>query len=97
MCRWWRAARVPLLGETAFFQPAPFRVTLGLMRPAVLMLGLYRGGNRYELYFEKRFRTRRGRSCETPVAIEEAMRLYAQRLGHYCRQAPYNWFNFYGF
>ncbi len=32
-----------------------------------------------------------------PTAIEETMHLYAQRLEHYCRQAPYNWFNFYDF
>ena len=30
-------------------------------------------------------------------AIEAAMRRYAERLEHYCRSAPYNWFNFYEF
>ena len=29
--------------------------------------------------------------------IEQAVRTYAARLEHYCRQAPYNWFNFYDF
>jgi Predicted acyltransferase len=25
------------------------------------------------------------------------MRRYAARLEHYCREAPFNWFNFYDF
>jgi predicted LPLAT superfamily acyltransferase len=29
--------------------------------------------------------------------VEDAVRLYASRLEHYCRDAPYNWFNFYDF
>jgi predicted LPLAT superfamily acyltransferase len=29
--------------------------------------------------------------------IEQALKRYAQRLEHYCRMAPYNWFNFYDF
>jgi predicted LPLAT superfamily acyltransferase len=92
-----RQIRVQFLGETAFFPPAPFRIALALKRPVVLMLGLYRGGNRYELYFEKLFEPAEvGRGRRT-AAIDDAVRLYAQRLEHYCRQAPYNWFNFYDF
>jgi predicted LPLAT superfamily acyltransferase len=89
--------RVPFLGEAALFPPAPFRIALALKRPVVLMLGLYRGGNRYELYFEKLFEPDGVDRARRAAAIEEAVRLYAQRLEHYCRQAPYNWFNFYDF
>jgi predicted LPLAT superfamily acyltransferase len=89
--------RVQFLGQTAFFPPAPFRIALALKRPVVLMLGLYRGGNRYELYFEKLFEPAEVGRGKRAVAIEDAVRLYAQRLEHYCRQAPYNWFNFYDF
>ena len=88
---------VPFLGEAAFFPPTPFRIALVLKRPVVLMLGLYRGGNRYELYFEKLFEPAGVDRARRPAAIEQAVRLYAQRLEHYCRQAPYNWFNFYDF
>jgi len=28
---------------------------------------------------------------------EHVLRRYAERLEHYCRIAPYNWFNFYDF
>jgi len=89
--------RVQFLGETAFFPPAPFRIALALKRPVVLMLGLYRGGNRYELYFEKLFEPAEVGRGKRADAIEHAVRLYAQRLEHYCRKAPYNWFNFYDF
>jgi len=89
--------RVPFLGGMAGFSTAPFRIALMLKRPVVLMLGLYRGGNRYELYFEELFdpagvdRTRR------QAMIEAAVATYAARLEHHCRRAPYNWFNFYDF
>jgi predicted LPLAT superfamily acyltransferase len=89
--------RVPFLGEAASFPPAPFRIALALKRPVVLMVGLYCGGNRYELYFEKLFEPDGVDRARRAAAIEEAVRLYAQRLEHYCRQAPYNWFNFYDF
>ena len=89
--------QVEFLGEAAFFPPAPFRIALALKRPVVLMLGLYRGGNRYELYFEKLFEPADVGRRKAAVAIENAVRLYARRLEHYCRQAPYNWFNFYDF
>jgi predicted LPLAT superfamily acyltransferase len=29
--------------------------------------------------------------------IDDAIRTYVQRLEHYCRMAPYNWFNFYDY
>jgi predicted LPLAT superfamily acyltransferase len=31
------------------------------------------------------------------AVIRECAARYAQRLEHYCRLAPYNWFNFYDF
>jgi predicted LPLAT superfamily acyltransferase len=89
--------RVPFLGEDAGFPTAPFRLALMLKRPVVLMVGLYRGGNRYEMHFEKLFEPRGLERSERGIAIEQAVRLYAQRLEHYCGQAPYNWFNFYDF
>ena len=89
--------RVPFLGEDAGFPTAPFRLALMLKRPVVLMVGLYRGGNRYEMHFEKLFEPRDVERADRAGAIERAVRLYAQRLEHYCGQAPYNWFNFYDF
>lgn len=90
-------ARVLFLGEAADFPSAPFRIALMLKRPVVLMVGLYRGGNRYELHFEKLFEPDGVERSARAGAIENAVRAYAGRLEHYCRSAPYNWFNFYDF
>jgi len=89
--------RVAFLGEEAGFSTGPFRLALMLKRPVVLMVGLYLGGNRYSLHFEKLFEPRDVQRANRADAIEQAVRLYAQRLEHYCGQAPYNWFNFYDF
>jgi predicted LPLAT superfamily acyltransferase len=89
--------RVPFLGGLAGFSTAPFRIALMLKRPVVLMLGLYRGGNRYELYFEKLFDPADVDRARRRAMVEEAVSTYAARLEHHCREAPYNWFNFYDF
>jgi predicted LPLAT superfamily acyltransferase len=88
---------VSFLGEEAFFSTAPFRMAVMLKRPVVLMLGIFRGGNHYELYFEKVFDPEALERGTRAHAIENAVRLYAERLEHYCKDAPYNWFNFYDF
>ncbi len=88
---------VTFLGEKTLLPTAPFRIALMLKRPVVMMLGLYRGGNRYELYFEKLFDPANVTRAERASAVESAVALYASRLEHYCKDAPYNWFNFYDF
>jgi predicted LPLAT superfamily acyltransferase len=88
---------VSFLGGTAAMPTAPFRIAAMTGRPVILMLGLYRGGNRYDLHFE--------RLIDAPVLArasrDETLRrwaqLFADRLAHHCREAPYNWFNFYDF
>lgn len=35
--------------------------------------------------------------ADRDAAIRAAMQHYADRLTHYCRLAPYNWFNFFDF
>jgi predicted LPLAT superfamily acyltransferase len=86
-----RQIQIPFLGVPARFPVGPFRMAAMLRRPVVLMLGLYRGGRRYEIVFE----TLAAKPADEP--IEDTMRRYVARLEHYCRSAPYNWFNFYDF
>lgn len=85
------------LGQMAPFPQGPWRVAALLRRPVFFMTGLYLGGNRYRLHFEPLadFSTvdRAGRDA----AIHTAIQHYADRLTHYCRVAPYNWFNFFDF
>ena len=65
--------------------------------PVIIFFGLYRGGNRYDIYFELLAQEisldRENRTEE----IRAWMQRYVDRLEHYARLAPYNWFNFYPF
>jgi predicted LPLAT superfamily acyltransferase len=89
--------RVPFLGEPAAFPTAPFRIALMLKRPVVFMAGIYRGANRYDLYFETLFEPDGIPRQQRDAAIEAALRRYVARLERHCRDAPFNWFNFYDF
>jgi predicted LPLAT superfamily acyltransferase len=90
-------APVDFLGAPAPFPLAPYRIAAALQVPVVLGFGLYRGGNRYEVYFE-----RFAESIQIPRTARAAVlrafaQRYADRLAHYTRLDPYNWFNFYDF
>ncbi len=88
---------IPFLGESANFPVGPFRMAAILRRPVVFMVGLYGGGNRYDIHFE----TLADFSTIPPggreAALQAAMARYAQLLEKHCRSAPYNWFNFFDF
>jgi predicted LPLAT superfamily acyltransferase len=85
------------LGEQARFPSGPFRLAAMLKRPVVLMFGLYRGGNRYDIYFERLVDTWQAPRAARDLLLERALHRYVERLEHYCRDAPYNWYNFYNF
>jgi predicted LPLAT superfamily acyltransferase len=88
---------VDFMGAPAAFPTAPFLIGALLKVPVVLCIGLYRGGNRYDLYFEafadELALPRRARKAELRAVVQR----YAARLEHYVRQDPYNWFNWHDF
>lgn len=88
---------VDFLGDTASLPLGPFRMAAILRRPVLFMTGLYRGGNRYDVYFETladfSALPARGRTH----AVQAAVKRYAALMEAYCRAAPYNWFNFFDF
>lgn len=85
------------LGEMAPFPVGPFRLAAMLRRPVFFMTGLYLGGNRYRIHFEALADFTDTPRSERDAAIRAAQQHYAERLSHYCRLAPYNWFNFFDF
>lgn len=87
----------PFLGERAAFPAGPVRIAAMLKRPIALMFGLYRGGNRYEVHFERLAGVEEFSGVARDPMIERLLERYAARLEHYCRAAPYNWFNFYDY
>jgi len=92
-----QTAEVDFLGAPASFPVGPWMLAAALKVPVVLCFGLYRGGNRYDFYFElftNALVTERGRR---DAAVRDIVQCYADRLAHHARSAPYNWFNFYDF
>jgi len=87
----------PFFGEPAAFPTAPFRIAAMFGRPVVLMVALYRGGNRYDLHFERLVESPKLDRATRDATLRRWVELYARRIEHYCRLAPYNWFNFYDF
>ncbi len=88
---------VPFLGGMAAFPTAPFRISAVAGRPVILMVGLYRGKSRYDVYFETLIETPTLPRAGREVITERWIRLYADRLAYFCRLAPFNWFNFFAF
>ena len=85
------------LGAPARMPLGPFRMAAMLGQPVVLMVGLYRGGNRYDIHFERLVDMREVERGHRSRAVDLAIEAYVRRLEHYCRLAPYNWFNFYDY
>jgi predicted LPLAT superfamily acyltransferase len=61
------------------------------------MTGLYLDGNRYAIHFDPLADFSAIAHEQRATAVEAAITRYAALLDHYCRKAPYNWFNFFDF
>jgi predicted LPLAT superfamily acyltransferase len=98
-----KAIALPFLGAPAYFPDGPFRLAAMLRRKVVFMAGLYRGGRDYDLRFVELadFSDLPGAGTASAgardAAIGVAMQRYVATLESLCREAPYNWFNFYDF
>jgi hypothetical protein len=90
---------LPFLGHPARFSDGPLRLALLLRRRVVFMAALYRGGRRYDVRFEPLadFTQPSADAAQRDNRLHEAMQAYVQRLDTLCREAPYNWFNFFDF
>ena len=88
---------LPFLGAPARFSDGPFRLAAMLRRPVIFMTGLYHGANRYELRFAPLADFRQVDGTNRDVLIGAAMARYVETLEALCREAPYNWFNFFDF
>lgn len=84
-------------GQLAAFPAGPMRLAAVLKVPIFLFFGLYRGGNRYEIHFERFAEALSIDRQERDQQTRQWVQRYADRLEHYCRLAPDNWFNFYDF
>lgn len=85
------------LGAPARFPLGPMRLAAMLRRPVIFMAGHYLGGNRYRIHFEPLADFAATPTGERDAAVRAAVARYAACLERHCRQAPYNWFNFFDF
>ena len=87
------------LGAPARFTDGPLRLAMLLRRQVIFMVGLYRGGKRYDVRLEPLadFRDLPDAPAEREQRLQQAISDYAARLEALCREAPYNWFNFHDF
>ena len=96
-----KSIALPFLGAPAVFADGPFRLAALLRQKVVFMAGLYRGGRDYDLRFIEIADFGAGGPAETPagrdLAIRAALECYVATVESLCREAPYNWFNFYDF
>jgi predicted LPLAT superfamily acyltransferase len=92
-----KTTQCQFLDAPATFPAGPILLAAMVHCPVILFFGLYRGGNRYGIYFEHfadEIILNRERRAED---IQYWAQQYAGRLEYYARLAPYNWFNFYPF
>ncbi len=89
------AQEVGFLGRPARFPLGAMRAAALMRRPVIFMIGLYRGGNRYHVAFERLadFSSVEQRDAAVKAAIER----YARLLEKHVRSDPFNWFNFFDF
>jgi predicted LPLAT superfamily acyltransferase len=92
-----KAVYCQFFGQQVALPIAPVLLAALAGCPIILCFGLYRGGNRYQVHFEllaeRITLDRRHRQQQLGIWVQH----YADRLEHYTRDAPYNWFNFYDY
>lgn len=85
------------LSAPATFPAGPILLAAVMHCPIILFFGIYRGGNQYEIYFERLAEEVILNPDRRAEDIQHWMQRYVDRLESYTRLAPYNWFNFYPF
>lgn len=85
------------LGGTARLPAGPLYLA-GLLRvPVFIAFGLCRGNGEYDIHIERLTEAVALDGPDKMDSVRYWAQRYADRLEHYCRQAPFNWFNFYDF
>ncbi|NRA33450.1 MAG: lipid A biosynthesis acyltransferase [Polyangiaceae bacterium] len=88
---------VNFLGAEARLPTGPYALASTIGCPVFLTFGLYESPNRYRLICEPFAEKVELPRSERQKAIQGYAQRYADRLEHYCRLAPDNWFNFFEF
>lgn len=92
-----RTVTVQFMNHAVQLPEHPWILASVLRVPVILAFGVYQGGNRYHMRFEKLTECVMLPRDARGAAIQEYAQDYARRLEAQVRAAPYNWFNFYDF
>ncbi len=92
-----RMTYVNFLGEPAAFPESPFLLSIVMGLPVVLTLALKTGPRTYEAIFETLAEGEVVSAQDRRKVLRERIETFAARLEHYCKEAHFQWFNFYDF
>lgn len=92
-----KTMEVDFLGAPAQFPTGSFALAAATKTPVLLTFALHTPPNRYDLYCEPFVEQVVLPRKEREAALHGYVQRYAERLEHYCRLRPDNWFNFYDF
>ena len=82
-------------GKPINIPTGPFQLAMALKSPMVLFFGIYRGGNRYDIYFELLTAAADCPRKERQQTIQKLAQTYVDKLESRVKESPFNWFNFY--
>ena len=88
---------IPFLGRDADFPLGPMMLAAVAKCPVVTFFAIYRGGRRYDIYFEELCGQAPENYRADPAALTALVTKFAGLMEVRCREAPYNWFNFFEF
>lgn len=88
--------RVNFLGSEAGFPTGPFRLAAMLQHPVYFMTGVFEGGNRYSVHLQS-IADFSIPAENKEAAVNQAILRYVEILEKHCKNAPYNWFNYFDF
>ncbi|MEQ7919663.1 glycosyl transferase [Xanthomonas sp. WHRI 1810A] len=91
-----RNARVDFLGHPAAFPQGPWLLA-GLLKCPINLIFCLKGASGYRVILEPFADAIHWRRSDRTEVIAQWTQRYADRLAHYCLQAPRQWFNFYPF
>ena len=92
-----RTVPVRFMNRIAQLPENPWILASVLQVPVFLAFGIYDGGNRYRIRFERLAERVVLPRATRAAAVQGYAQAYADRLETQVRAAPYNWFNFFDF
>ncbi len=91
-----RVVYAPFMGKPAPFPQGPF-ILAGLLDCPVFLMFCLREQGRYRVHLEHFADTLKGPRAGRGERLEQAITHYSERLEHYAKHEPLQWFNFFDF